>query len=203
MRHDGSLRMNAVAPGVAQVQVENLEGTMTRQLDNETRRFQLQELCQRLNVAYRDGRYVCEKNWLPVGVASEPGRGNHRQLNPRQAVWLGIVLKLKACGVRTEMAARIAGFAERIKGMTKNLVWDWSFSPFDGAFRTEYQWYIEVGDMRFIRFVTDAQPSQEGVLCPTAWVDMDSRHLALDAAPIVCLRVDLSALARLLQDTSG
>jgi hypothetical protein len=175
---------------------------MTQQLENPTTRFRLQELCQRLNVSYRDARYLCEKNWLPAGVAREPGRGNHRQLNPRQAVWLGIVLKLKACGVRTEMAARIAAFAERIKGMTRNVGWDWQFSPFDGAFSTAHQWFIEVGDMRFIRFATDANPSR-ACLDYTPWVDMDSRKLAADAAPIIRIQVDLSALARLLCDLPG
>jgi hypothetical protein len=133
---------------------------MTRPvIDKPAIRFRLQELCQRLNVSYRDARYICEKEWLPADVARDPGRGNHRKLSPRQAVWLGLVLKMKACGVRTERAARIAAFAERIKDLTRNLVWDWTFSPFQGAFDTKHLWIIEVGDMRFIRFLTDANPS--------------------------------------------
>jgi hypothetical protein len=167
--------------------------------DGPTAGLRLQELCQRLNVSYRDARYICERNWLPAGVAREPGRGNHRHLSPRQAIWLGIVLKLKACGVRTEKAAGIAAFAERVKGLTRNACWDWPFSPFDGAFDTSHQWLLEVGEMRFFRFVTDANPSHVG-LHYTPWVDMDSRQLAADVSPIVRLQVDLSALARMLRD---
>jgi hypothetical protein len=162
----------------------------------------LQELCARLGVSYRDARYVCEKGWLPSGVDPEPGRGNHRRLTPAQAVWLGIVLKLKACGVRTGKAARIAAFADGVKGPARTLGWDWPFSPFDGAFQTEHRWLIEVGDMRFVRFLTDANPSREG-LDPLPWVELDSRRPAPQAAPIVSLQIDLSALARLLQGLSG
>jgi hypothetical protein len=174
---------------------------MTRPIiDKPSIQFGLQELCQRLNVSYRDARYICEKEWLPDDVAREPGRGNHRKLSPRQAVWLGLVLKMKACGVRTENAARIAAFAERIKGLTRNLVWNWQFSPFEGAFDTEHLWMIEVGDMRFIRFLTDANPSRQGKLEATPWVDMHSYQLAADAAPIIYMRADLSALAQRLQN---
>jgi hypothetical protein len=159
--------------------------------------FQLQDVCRLLDVGYRDARYLCEKNWLPRGVAREPGRGNHRQLTAAQAVRLGIILKLKACGMHAPMAAKIADFAERIRGLTRNLVWDWQFSPFDGALDTEHRWYIEVGDMRFVRFVTDANPSKVG-LHEMDWVDIATRKDAKDATPIVCVRVDISALARLL-----
>src|SRR4051794_24972461 len=92
--------------------------------------IQLRDLCRRLGVAYRDARYVCERDWLPQGVAREPGRGNHRELTAAQAMWLGVVLKLKAAGVKTPLAAQVAGFAERVRGLTRNLGWDWRFSPF-------------------------------------------------------------------------
>jgi hypothetical protein len=170
--------------------------------DQHTPRFRLQDVCQCLGVSYRDARYLCEQNWLPEGVDREPGRGNHRQLTAAQAVWLGIVLKLKASGVNARMAAQVAAFAEGIRGLTCNLVWDWRFSPFDGAFDTDHRWFVEVGDMKFIRFVTDAYPSCSG-LHETEWVEMDGRRPAKDAVPFVCIRVNISALARLLQDLSG
>lgn len=163
--------------------------------------FRIQDLCDRLNVPYRDARYICEKAWLPDGVEREPGRGNHRRLTAAQAVWLGIVLKLKASGVQTAMAAKITAFACRIQDYSCNAGWDWRFAPFSGAFATEHQWYVEVGDMQFVRFVTDAYPSQPG-LYQTPWVHMDSRREARQAQPIVCIRVDVSALARLLHSLS-
>ena len=171
---------------------------MAQQTNDHAPFFRLQELCERLGVMYRDARYICEKGWLPVGVDPEPGRGNHRWLTPAQAVWLGIVLKLKACGVRTKRAAQIAGFAEHVKGFTRHRVWDWHFLPFDGAFAREQQWLLEVGDMQLVRFVTDGNPSKQG-LDEMQWVDMDSRRTVPDAQPIIRLRVDIAALARLLQ----
>jgi len=69
--------------------------------------FRLHELCERLEVSHRDARCICERGWLPASVDPEPGRGNHRRLTPAQAVGLGIVLKLKVCGVQTPKAARI------------------------------------------------------------------------------------------------
>lgn len=161
--------------------------------------FRIQDLCNRLNVSYRDARYICEKAWLPEGVEREPGRGNHRRLTPAQAVWLGIVLKLKAAGVKTGMAAKITAFASRIQEYSCNAGWDWRFAPLNGDFSTDHRWYVEVGDMRFVRFVTDAYPSKQG-LFETPWVEMDSHQAAKEAQPIVCTRVDISALARLLQE---
>jgi hypothetical protein len=78
------------------------------------------------------------------------------------------------------------------------LGWDWRFSPFHGAFDTEHSWFIEVGDQTYIRFVTDANPSKQG-LDEMPWVDMSTRQKARGVSPIVSVRVDLSALARLLK----
>src|ERR1700719_3990037 len=102
-----------------------------------------------------------------------------------------VVLKLKAAGLKTPLAARIANLAEGIRGLSRNLVWDWPFSPFDGAFDTKHRWYIEVGDLQVIRFVTNANPSKEG-LHEMPWIDLKTRRQASGASPIVCLRVDLS-----------
>jgi len=172
---------------------------MTPVSDPQTGSFTLQQLCKRLRLSYREARYVCERGWLPKGVDVDPGRGNHRRLTRHQAVWLGVVLKLKACGVRTSQAAEIAGFAEQVKGMSRNLNWDWKFSPFDGAFDTSHRWLLEVGEMKWMRFVTDANPSKRG-LAATDWVTMGTRQVAKQAAPTIILQIDLSALARLLRD---
>jgi hypothetical protein len=171
---------------------------MTTSSAHQSVRFQLQDLCRRLEVSPRDARYLCERSWLPEGVDREPGRGNHRQLSARQAVWLGVVLKLKGAGIKTPLAARIGAFVENIRSVTRNLGWDWTFAPFDGAFDTDHQWYMEVADTRFIRFVTDANPSKAG-LGELPWIDMETRQHAPDRLPIVCIRVDVSALARLLR----
>ena len=54
------------------------------------------ELCERLDVSYRDARYVLEEGILPKGVDENPGKGDHRDLTNDQAFWLAIVLLLKA-----------------------------------------------------------------------------------------------------------
>jgi hypothetical protein len=160
--------------------------------------FRLQDVCGRLGVSYRDARYICEKSWLPEGVEREPGRGNHRWLTPAQAVWLGIVLKLKAAGLKTSKAAQIAAFATRVQEYSCNGGWEPGFAPLSGVFETQRRWYVEVGDMRHVRFVSDAYPSKEG-LFETPWVDMTKRRTVAASDPIVCIRIDISALARLLQ----
>lgn len=162
--------------------------------------YRLGDLCRLLEVSERHARYVCERGILPHGMAREPGSGNHRDLHAGQAFWLGIVLKLKAVGLRTKAATDIAEWATRVKGMTKNLVWDHGFSPFDGALESEHRWYLDVGDLRYVRFATDANPSKHDIVHEETWVDGKSRRLAPTAAPVVWIRVDLTALARLLRE---
>jgi hypothetical protein len=165
---------------------------------NQETCFRLQDLCERLDVDYRDARYICERALLPEGVAREPGRGNHRRLTPAQAVWLGMVLKLKACGINTPKAAQITAFASRIQEFSCNGGWDPEFAPLSGVFETQHRWYFDVGDARHVRFVTDSCPSKEG-LFEMPWVDMVSRKTVPNAAPIICIRIDISALARCLR----
>jgi hypothetical protein len=184
--------------GLAGLQKKDGARAVTTSSSEQIRLFQMQDLCRRLGVPVRDARYVCEKNWLPPGVPQDPGRGNHRLLTPRQAMWLGIVLKFKAAGIKTPLAVRVAAFAESIRGMSKNLVWDWKFSPFDGALDTDHRWNVEVGDQRYIRFVTDANPTEPG-LHEMTWVEMGTGQEATGVRPIVCVCLDLSALARLLE----
>src|SRR6185436_545202 len=106
--------------------------------------IQLGELCRRLDVPYRHARYVLEEGILPEGVAPDPERGHHRQLAPAQAFWLAIVLKLKQSAVQAPLAARIADFAKQaVRGVTRNLNWEPTFAPFDGALETEGRWYVD------------------------------------------------------------
>jgi hypothetical protein len=162
--------------------------------------IQLGELCRRLDVPYRQARYVLEEGLLPEGVDPEPDRGNHRQLNSAQAFWLGIVLKLKLSAVRTSLAARIADFAKHaVRGATHNLNWESTFAPFAGRFDTEHRWCVDVGDLRYIRLATDANPSVDG-LFEFPWLHVDRYTPAPEAAPAVLIRVDIARIARLLHD---
>ena len=158
----------------------------------------LREFCDRIGVKYRDARYVLAHGMIPDGIDEEPGRGNHRTFNYRQSFWLAIVLKLKAAGIQPKLAADMAKWAERVKGFALNLGWDWNFSPFDGKFATEKQWYMEVGDAQFVRLLTDANPSREGVMDESGWVEMNSRKRRSAASPTVIVRIDLSSLSNLL-----
>jgi hypothetical protein len=159
----------------------------------------LGELCRRLDVPYRAARYILEEGLLPEGVDPDPDRGNHRRLSPAQAFWLGIVLKLKLSAIKTPLAAQIADFAKRVvRGVSRNENWDPRFSPFDGDLETEYRWLIDVGDLRYIRLVTDACPSKEG-LFEFPWSHVGRVATAKDADPTVLIRVDIGRIARLLR----
>src|SRR4051794_28808773 len=148
--------------------------------------IQLGELCRRLDVPYRHARYVLEEGLLPEGVEPDPERGHHRQLTPAQAFWLGIVLKLKQSAVKTPLAARIADFAkEAVRAVTQNLNWERPFSPFDGELETESRWFVDVGDLKYIRLVTDTNPGVEG-LHEFPWRYLDRREEADGVVPAVC-----------------
>ncbi|MCE9560841.1 MAG: helix-turn-helix domain-containing protein [Planctomycetes bacterium] len=156
------------------------------------------ELAKQLQVPYRDVRYVLEQGVLPAGVEQNPGRGEHRDLDPSQSFWLAIVLMLKRNGVRVPDAQRVADFArEGVRGVTQNLNWEYPFNPFAGQFETENQWYVDIGDMKYIRLVTTANPSVEG-LYAFPWSVIGTRKAANDAVPVVTLRLDLTGLARMM-----
>lgn len=156
------------------------------------------ELAQRLGVPYRDVRYVLEQGVLPPGVEGSPGRGEHRDLDATQSFWLAIVLMLKRNGVRVPDAERIADLSRHaVRGVTQNANWEWTFEPFLGRFETENEWYLDIGDLQYVRVVTTANPSVSG-LYAFPWTVLATRKSMKNAAPIVTLRLDLSALARLV-----
>jgi len=165
--------------------------------------IRLGELCRRLDVPYRHARYVLEEGILPEGVEPQPERGHHRQLTPAQAFWLGIVLKLKQSAVKTPLAARIADFAKvMVRGVTQNLNWESNFSPFDGKLETESRWYVDVGDLKYIRLATDTNPSVQGLYTfPWRYVDRHAGAKGVD--PTVLIRVDIAGIARLLRGPRG
>jgi hypothetical protein len=163
----------------------------------------LGELCRRLDVPYRQARYVLERGLLPEGVDPSPDRGHHRRLTPAQAFWLGIVLRLKLAAVQTPLAARVADFAARaVRAVSRNANWDPRFAPFAGDLETQYRWYVDVGDLRYIRLVTDSCPSWDG-LYEFPWLHVDRPEEAPGAAPAVLIRVDLGLIARRLRGPAG
>ena len=165
--------------------------------------MQVGELSTRLKVPYRHARYALEQGILPAGVEEKPGRGDHRQLAPAQAFWLGIVLMLKQSGVQTPLAGKIADFArEAVRTVTQNLNWEYSFHPFLGRFETEHQWFVDIGDLKYVRLATTANPSHDG-LYEFPWSDIVTHRQAKGGKgirPVVILRLDLSSLAQRFQD---
>lgn len=164
----------------------------------ETDGIKLKSLCDRLGVSYRDARYALARGITPKGIENEPGRGNHRVFDWKQAFQLAVVLKLKAAGFHTPLAGLVSEFAARIEGLSVNLAWDPGFAPLRGKFETKHRWYLDVGDGRFVRHVTDASPRKGGALEEIEWVDLRTRRLATSAEPVVVVRIDLGLIAKLL-----
>ena len=162
--------------------------------------IQLGEICRRLDVRERDARYVLEQGHVPQGVEQAPESGNYRQFDPKQAFWLAMVLKLKSVGVKTPLAATIANYAQRaLQTVTQNLGWEWQFLPQAGRFDTANEYFVEVGDLQYIRFVTDAQPGHAGRLTKFDWHHVDRPGKAVEGVrPCAIIRLDLAEIARLL-----
>jgi len=94
---------------------------------------------------------------------------------------------------------QIADFAkEGVRGIAANLNWDYRFNPFIGQFETEFQWYVDIGDLTYVRIVTAANPSHQG-LYELPWSQLGHRKTVEAAKPIVIIRVDLTKLAALLR----
>lgn len=156
--------------------------------------LKLHEFCERVGCSYRDARYTLDRGVVPQGIDAAPGRGNHRQFDPAQAFYLGLVIKLKIAGIKLPVAARIVQWATKVQGMSSNLGWDWRFKPFAGAFKTDKTWILEVAE-GCVRIGTDANPSRAGVMDYTPWTNMDKRKSGTVESPVVMIRLDLSALA--------
>ena len=167
--------------------------------------IQLGELCERLGVGARDARYVLEQGYIPKGVADSPDSGNYRQFGPGQAVWLGMVLKMKQFGMPTPLAAKIADFAQQaLRGVTRNLAWDWGFVPMSGRLDTQHQYVLEIADLEHIRLGTDANPSAGGRLEYFDWHPIDKPGVPVeDLRPGVVVRLDLSVIAQSLAGAFG
>ena len=166
--------------------------------------IKLGEFCNRVQASERDVRYILERGFVPDGVKKAPATGNHRTFDPGQAFWLAMALKLKQCGVKTALAASIADYAnEALRGVTQNLNWDWRFLPAKGWFDTEHVYFVDVGDLRYVRLVTDACPSRDG-LYEFDWQPVKGRREPIkDAQPFGILRLDLTRIARVFRDVPG
>ena len=166
--------------------------------------IKLKDFCQLLEIEDRDVRYILEQGHVPKGVAERPMTGNHREFGPDQAFWLAIVLKLKHTGLKTPLAARVADFAARaVRATTQNLSWDRTFLPMTGWFESDHQYFVDVGDLTFIRLVTDAYPSREG-LYAFPWSPVEGRRKPDKIwTPFVILRLDITQIAKVLGKVDG
>ena len=159
--------------------------------------LKLRELCARIKVDYDEARYTLARGVLPKQVAKrEPGRGNHRQFDARQAFYLAVVLKLKAAGINTTLAAEISGWSQRVQDVACNGGWDPGFAPFAGELTTSRAWFVEVGDARFVRWATDANPSFAGMYY-APWLDTCTNK-SVQADPVVVIRLDIARIAEQL-----
>jgi len=166
--------------------------------------IQLQQFCQLFDFPDRPVRFVLEQGFVPKGVDPHPATGNRREFGPRQAFWLAITMYLKSGGLKVPAAAVIADIAiEGIRGAAQNLSWDPTFLPFEGWFETGHRYFVDVAERQFIRLTTDAYPSREG-LQELIWAPVDRRHMPpKNFAPCVFIRVDASAIARVLSKVDG
>ena len=162
--------------------------------------IQLRDFCRLFRVPDRQVRYILEEGHVPDGVRHAPSTGNHREFDPGQAFWLGIVLKLKQFGLRTLLAAKASDYTTlALRGITQNLSWDWRFLPAQGWFDTEHQYFVEICDFDYIRLVTNACPSKEGIY-QFDWHPVEGRHCAVQGVrPFVILRLDLVQIAEVLK----
>ncbi|WP_437191590.1 MerR family transcriptional regulator [Planctomicrobium sp. SH527] len=159
--------------------------------------LQLGEICRLLGISERVGRYVLEQGFIPQGVDEAPQSGNHRRFGPAQAFWLAMVLKLKENGLPVPLAATMANHGqEALRSVTQNLNWDSRFLPSAGRFNTDRQYFLEVGDKKYIRLVTDANPSGGGQLEALPWRDADdARKVVGQQSPYLVMRLDLTRVA--------
>lgn len=168
-----------------------------------TSTIQLKEFCRLFGFPDRPVRFVLEQGYVPTGVDEHPSTGNRREFGPRQAFWLAIAVLLRSNGMKTRTAAEMAELTtEGLRILSQNLVWDAAFLPMSGWFQTEYQHYLDVGDLRYVRLVTNANPSFEG-LFEFPWRSVKKSGSLKGIAPYVLLRVDLTKIAHVLSKVPG
>lgn len=161
------------------------------------REFKLQEICSKLKVDYDGARYALAQGILPPGIDSDPGRGRHRAFSQEQAFFLAIALMLKEIGLSLPRIQEIFPWTRKIQEWSQNAGYEWTFAPFTGGLQTRYQWFLDIGDGRFVRLRTNAVPSNPAMES-TPWVQMSSRRVSSGAKPAVVVSIDIGEIARLL-----
>lgn len=157
------------------------------------------ELARRLEVPYRDVRYVLERGALPSGLPAGPGRGAHRDLGPAQAFWLAIVLAFKRCGVSVPEAKAMADLArEAVANLAQRAGYDPGFDPFAGRLVAARGWAVEMGDADAVRVVRYDRPDCSGPGFAHPWGDRLDHTRPVAADPVVTLRLNITRLAGLL-----
>ena len=170
---------------------------------DESPTIQLKDFCKLFRFEDRQARFVLEQGFVPKGVLQHPCTGNRRQFGPRQAFWLAIVLQLKKNGMKTSAAVKVADIAsEGVRLASPNLTGDWIFSPLAGWFGTDRQYYLDVGDFKYVRLVTDAKRSVTG-LREFPWQSVRGPKQFPDFRPFVTMRLDLTYLASALAKVEG
>lgn len=167
--------------------------------------LQIGQLCARLGVPVRQARYLLEQGFVPKGVDPDPDRGNHRQLDPAQAFWLAVVLKLKQAGLGAPLAARIADLAEAsFRPVAAELARNPTYHPARFVSPGDARWAVEVGDLAYARTsyqtnTTISLPLDPRNLTRNPWTDVNTGEPRPDAHPIVVIRIDLTELAERLR----
>jgi hypothetical protein len=165
--------------------------------------IQLKDFCRLFAFEDRQVRFVLEQGFVPKGVAHSPCTGNRREFGPAHAFWLAITVLLRSNGLKTSTAAEMASkVSEGLRVVTQNLNWDWTFLPLQGWFETDHNYFLEIGDVKYIRLLTDACPSHDG-LYEFPWQPVGSRTQIHGLKPFVTLRLDLTEIARVLAKVDG
>lgn len=158
----------------------------------------LSELCRALDVPQREVRYVLERGYVPSGVQRAPSSGNHRWFDYRQAFWLATVMRLRAAGLRTELAAELADHAEA--ALAKNI----DCEPTEGEAidvpcdKCDREWAIEIADQERFRYFLPSEGELN--VSPPQWHALGKRATPVDGlSPRVTIRLDLSHIARQLR----
>lgn len=150
--------------------------------------MQIGELAERLDVPYREVRYVLEQGFVPPKAEKQPGKGSHRQLDSEQVIWLAILLSLKKNGLAVPAAAKIAKLA-----MAKPV----KTNPGDVLLHGADYDFIDVANQRFVRFSVDDAQAQDHTAQQGMWFDSKSKkEVRFD--PLVYFRLDVQAIAQLM-----
>jgi hypothetical protein len=75
--------------------------------------------------------------------------------------------------------------------------WKLPFEMDSGGPATGHEWFVDIGDMTYIRIATTANPGVKG-LFTFPWSPIGVDKIAKDVTPLVLLRLDIGRLAWVL-----